>query len=191
VVLARPGEVGKFYTPSEIAECLTYIAGKKHIGQLRVSGSEPAIGREHLLELLGCLKNDKLHFILETNGILIGADKTYAQELSEFPFVHVRVSLKGCSREEFSMLTNAQPDGFDLQLRALRNLVDAGVSCHPSVMSSFSSKENIVNLKKSLSGFDIEDEELILYPNVRKRLKHFGLEYLVAHEPDKVPERLV
>ena len=46
--------------------------------------------------------------------------------------------MKGCNEKEYAKLTGAKPDGFKLQLKALQNLVDAKVSCHPSVMMPFS-----------------------------------------------------
>ncbi|MGB9714413.1 MAG: molybdenum cofactor biosynthesis protein MoaA, partial [Candidatus Bathyarchaeales archaeon] len=112
-------------------------------------------------------------------------------------FVHVRVSLKGCSEEEFAMLTGAKPEGFALQLKALQKLIAEKVSCHPSVMTSFSSEESLRGLIKRLKqisvDFDdkLEIEELILYPHVVEKLKRYGLRYYVAHTPDKVPPEQV
>ena len=63
---------------------------------------EVTIGRSHLFPLLNVFQHKGMRFILETNGILIGEDESYAQELALYPFVHVRVSLKGCTEEEFS-----------------------------------------------------------------------------------------
>ncbi|MEM1976472.1 MAG: molybdenum cofactor biosynthesis protein MoaA, partial [Nitrososphaerota archaeon] len=106
---------------------------------------------------------------------------------------HVRVSLKGCNENEFHMLTGADPRGFDLQLNSLKNLLKAGVSCHPSIMTSFSTEESLKELMIRLAEIDeklaeeAEIEELILYPHVVERLKKYGLKYRVAHAPDKVP----
>jgi uncharacterized Fe-S cluster-containing radical SAM superfamily protein len=62
---------------------------------------------------------------LETNGILIGEDATYAQELALYPFLHVRVSLKGCTEEEFARLTGADPSGLNCSYLP-ENLLQAG-----------------------------------------------------------------
>jgi hypothetical protein len=56
--------------------------------------------------------------------------------LALFPFLHARVSLKGCTEEEFARLTGADPKSFHLQLASLVNLLNAGVSAHPAVMLS-------------------------------------------------------
>ncbi|MGB9895946.1 MAG: molybdenum cofactor biosynthesis protein MoaA, partial [Thermoproteota archaeon] len=96
------------------------------------------------------LSNYKYNFILETNGILIGYNKKYAEELSKYKFLHVRVSLKGTNEEEFSKLTNAEPSAFRLQINALKNLLEENVSCHAAAMLSFSSEEGKAKLIEEL-----------------------------------------
>jgi len=193
VIMLRPAEVGRFYTPREAAESLISLAKKRSLNLLRVSGGEPTIGKSHLLQLLDALQGKGYRFILETNGIPIANDESYAPSLSKYSFVHVRVSLKGCNEQEFAMLTNAKPEGFTLQLEALQNLTDAGVSCHPSVMASFSSRKSlrefIQRLKQSSSRLadELEIEELILYPHVIRRVQKHKLKYYTAYSPETVP----
>lgn len=193
-VMLRPAKTGRFCTPRQVADNLTALARKCSFSQLRVSGGEPAIGKAHLLQLLDLLKRKDLSFILETNGIPIGYDEDYAANLSGYDFLHVRVSLKGCSEHEFSMLTGAKPEGFGLQLRALKNLAEAGVKCHPSVMISFSEKESLGNLKERLKQIDpnlaekVEIEELILYPHVLKRLQKNRLHNVSGYDPGRIPK---
>jgi len=196
-VMFKPAVIGKFYRPERVAEILTKMAKKRNMKQLRVSGGEPTIGRRHLLQLLDHLEGQGLLFILETNGILIGNDPQYSEDLSKHPFLHVRVSLKGCNEREFAMLTGAQPEGFLLQLRALENLLEAGVECHPAVMSSFSTEESVQQLVQQLKGIslrlarDLEIEELILYPNVRRKIRNHHLKYYSAYTPEGVPQERV
>lgn len=185
-------EGGEFLTPQAVAERLLKMAHAKGIKQLRLSGGEPTIGRAHLIALLNVLQNKRMSFILETNGILLGADESYVQELALYPFVHVRVSLKGCTEEEFALLTGAHPKGFQWQLAALRHLKNAGVSVHPAVMISFSKKENIDLLYSTIWKIDprmhseIEREEVILYPHVLEKLQRANLKYFSGHYPNKI-----
>jgi uncharacterized Fe-S cluster-containing radical SAM superfamily protein len=196
-IMMKPAEAGKFCGPETVANTLTGMAGKKAIRQVRMSGGEPTIGRDHLLNVLKGLKGKNLLFILETNGILIGEDKSYAHELSEFPFVHVRVSLKGASEEEFSILTDAKQEGFLLQLKALQNLVAENVRCHPAVMVSFSPENSLQRLVERIRAIDpklveeLETEELILYPSVQAKLRRYGLSYYRSYLPNRVPKELV
>jgi len=192
-VMFRPAKVGRFYTPTEVASSLDSLAKKHGLNLLRISGGEPTIGKPHLLQLLNNLQGKGHHFVLETNGIPIAHDESYAAGLSRYNFVHVRVSLKGCNEAEFAMLTGAKPDGFTLQLKSLQNLMNAGVSCHPSVMASFSQKENLLELIRRLKQInpdlanDLEIEELILYPHVVKKVEKHKLKYYTAYAPEEVP----
>lgn len=196
-IMMKPAEVGKYCGPETVANTLVRMAGKKAIRQIRLSGGEPTIGRDHLLHVLEGLKEQSLLFILETNGILIGEDMSYAHELSEFPFVHVRVSLKGCSEEEFSSLTGAKQEGFQMQLKALQNLVVEHVQCHPAVMVSFSPENSLQRLVERIRAIDpklveeLETEELILYPSVQTKVRRHGLSYYRSYMPNRVPKELV
>lgn len=196
-VLFHPADIGRFYTPLEVAENLAKMAEKHKLSLLRISGGEPTIGKLHLLQLLDALKGKGYQFILETNGILIAHDESYAKNLSIHNFIHVRVSFKGCNEKEFALLTGAKPENFNLQLKALQNLADAKVSCHPSVMTSFSSKESFQQLIKRIKQIspilseNLEIEELILYNHVIKRLRKHGLKYYVGHSPENVPKEQI
>jgi len=188
-VMFKPTATGKFYSPDEVAKTLTNMANKRGLRQLRVSGGEPTIGKRHLLQLLEHLKDQTFLFILETNGILIGNNSQYAEDLSKYECLHVRVSLKGCNEKEFTMLTDAKPQGFALQLKALENLVQASVKCHPAVMTSFSTKEHLQCLVERLRSIsfrlarELEVEELILYPKVKRKIEKHHLKYHIAYTP--------
>lgn len=196
-VMFKPDVIGEFYSPEHVAGTLAEMAKKRGLTQLRVSGGEPTIGKRHFLQLVSNLEDKQLNFILETNGILIGHDIGYANDLAKYPFVHVRVSLKGCNEEEFTMLTDAKHEGFRLQLKALENLVKAGVECHPAVMTSFSqekSLEQFIQQLRSISkklGDSLETEELILYPSVRRKILRNRLKWFRAFTPNgKIQKRV-
>jgi uncharacterized Fe-S cluster-containing radical SAM superfamily protein len=189
--LHQAHRLGRAYLPQEVAWRLGEIALGKTFSQVRLSGNEPTLAMAHLLEVLSHLPPG-LDFILETNGILLGAESRWARELAAFPQVFARVSLKGCTREEFSFLTGALPEGFDLQLQALENLLAAGVECHPAVMVSFSPPESRESLRRRLALIhpafgDFEVEELILYPAVVQRLNRRGLSYFGGYPPSELP----
>ncbi len=193
----NPGGMGDFQTPEHIFKKLSKCADKFGYGQMRISGNEPTIAKEHLIALLGHVERSGRKFILETNGILIGADPDYAKQLSKFRCIHVRVSLKGANRQQFEMLTGAKPEGFDLQLKALENLLGEGVPCHVAAMLSFSSKDDLRGLSKQLNMFDrglvqeFEEEYVFLYPMVMERLRKAGLTPKVAYSPDGIPRELI
>jgi uncharacterized Fe-S cluster-containing radical SAM superfamily protein len=184
-------EPGEFLKPEEVAERFLKLMKEKKVNQGRISGGEPTIGRRHLFQILNVFQHKRIRFILETNGIQIGGDESYAQELALYPFVHARVSFKGCNEEEFARLTGADPGGFHLQLNALRYLKRAGVSAHPAVMLSFSEREAVDQLYSAIWKIDpilhseIEEERVILYPHVEERLRQAGLQYQSGQVQEK------
>jgi len=196
-VMAR----GFFCTPEDAFRRLTAIAGRRGYRLVRLSGGEPTISRSHLLSLLELFDGTRLTFILETNGILIGADERYAAELAEHPCLVVRVSLKGTSEQEFHTLTLAEPRFFTYQLRALKNLVDAGLEpgerVYAAVMLSFSTPENYERLRERLAEIhpalaeEIDKEYVILYPHVVEIMRRRGLKPRIAFRPDGVPEFMI
>lgn len=193
--VVRPESVGEFFSPTEVARRLSSIARKRRFQRVRISGNEPTIARQHLIKVMELLAG-RLAFILETNGILIGHDRTYAEDLARFPNLTVRVSLKATDEEEFSALTGAARSGFALQLKALEHLAEAGVPCYPAVMVSFSSGEKIEGLRRRLAEIsgdfaDIEIEELVLYRDVEERLRKAGLRYHPAYHPEGIPREQV
>jgi uncharacterized Fe-S cluster-containing radical SAM superfamily protein len=168
----NPQDTGEFYSSEEVADALQSIAEKKGYHQVRISGGEPTIGKHHLLGILETIKPIYL-FILETNGILLGYDKKYVEDLSRFENLHVRVCLKGADSEEFTLFTGAET-GFQYQLTALQHLRDthmhfniALVSTHQEKKQDFFKKLVEMNLEKIM----IEEEEIKLYPMVRNRLQ--------------------
>jgi uncharacterized Fe-S cluster-containing radical SAM superfamily protein len=191
----RPEVFGELTTPEEVADRLLRIARKKGFRQVRISGNEPTIGREHLIRVLELVPRE-LAFILETNGILIGYDRSFARDLARFENLYARVSLKGTDEVEFSRLTGAHPTGFELQLKALENLAREQVRAHPAVMVSFSSPQNVSALRRRLGRIhpeyeDIEIEELVFWGDVEDRVKKAGLWYCSGYQPDTIPPEQV
>ena len=187
-IIVQPEKIGRFYSPEEVVRNLLSIVRKKGFHQVRISGNEPTLHRSHLLQVLQLIPKE-IHFILETNGILIGHDPSYAKDLSRFPNLYVRVSLKGACPEDFARLTGVKPEGFTLQLKALENLLEEGVDCFPAVMANFSSQEEIKILRQRLKEMrpdfaDFEEEELILYPFVMDHLQKAGLKWTGGCVPD-------
>jgi uncharacterized Fe-S cluster-containing radical SAM superfamily protein len=79
-----PERHGTFYSPDEVMEHLKAVAKRAKVPRLRISGAEPTIGKRHLLELLEYVEaSDFRLFILETNGILFGAERDYVKKISE------------------------------------------------------------------------------------------------------------
>ncbi len=177
----KPQSTGKFYTPQQVFDALDKSAKRYGHKLISASASEGTLGREHLFELLGLVEKSDYVYILETNGMTLGNDPEFAQQLSRFKNLHVRVSIKGTNEDEYHELTSAMPTSYQLPFRALKYLIDAKVSCNACVMVSFSDKEGIKNVEKKLykahPGLlkSLEKEHITPFPKVAKRLSENGL----------------
>ncbi len=181
ICMSRKGKYGSLKSPEEVANILLSIAQRRGYRYLRISGGEPTICFQHLLQVIDRVKTSKYVFILETNGIILGIDGSYAEQLSRYPNIHVRVSIKGTNPQEFSTLTMAPAQYFEYQIRALENLLRYEVSFHPAVVASFTTSKNIEKLRERLWNIDptlaenLEIEYIVLYPHVIESLNRHNL----------------
>ena len=183
-------EGSKLYAPEEVARRLISIARSRGYEMARVTGGEPTLCFKHLVEVIKGVEREGLLFVLETNGILIGYDKRLAEELASHE-LFVRVSIKGPTAETFSKLTGAKPEVFELQLKALENLVEAGLRpprVRAAIVVGYGSKEEYAELLRRLAAIhpalaDVEFEVLVMYPSVRRRLEKLGLLPEIYYSP--------
>jgi uncharacterized Fe-S cluster-containing radical SAM superfamily protein len=177
----KPKSTGRFYTPQQVFDGLTKSAQKHGYKLISASASEGTLGRQHLYELLDLVEQSEYVYILETNGMTLGADPEFARSLAKYKRLHVRVSLKGTSEDEYHELTGAAPSSYRLPFLALGHLIDAGVSCNACVMVSFSSPEGVADVKRQLTAVhpgmlkSLELEKITMFPKVAERLAKAGL----------------
>ncbi len=176
----KPGTTGKFYTPRQVFNALDASAKKHGHKLISASASEGTLGRQHLFELLELVDQSEYVYVLETNGMTLN-DAEFAQQLARFSSLHVRVSIKGTNPEEYARLTGAIPSSYELPYRALKNLIDAGVSCNACLSLSFSTEAGLDEAKLRLAELhpglliSLEEEYITLFPKVAKRLRDEGL----------------
>lgn len=177
----KPKTTGRFYTPQEVFDGLATNARRYGHTTISASASEGTLGRQHLFELLDLVEDSEFVYILETNGMTLGAEPEFAKQLARYKRLHVRVSIKGANAEEYHRLTGARPDSYDLPLKAMLNLITHGVSCNACVMASFSTTESLDafldRIREIHAGIlkSLEIEAITLFPKVRERLKKYGL----------------
>ena len=173
----RPHSTGRFYTPQQVFNALKKKADQYESKLISASASEGTIGRQHLFEILEMVDKTDLVYILETNGMTLGHEPDFARQLSKFRNLHVRVSIKGTTKEEYRMLTGASSESYDLPYKALEHLMNAGVSCNVCLVVSFSSTKDIIKAEQRLASIrpgllkSLEKEHITLFPKVLKRLK--------------------
>ncbi len=186
-----PERHGTFRSPGEAFDQLSRVARKAGVSQLRISGAEPTLGKDHLLGLLERVESSPFRlFILETNGILIGADDDYAYQLARFKKVHTRVSLKAGTPEAFTRKTGATAESFELPFQAVVNLLTAGASFHVAAMSADArivSEQERQNLVERLEAIHpilarrLEEEVVDPYHTTVERLRHAGVHLTWKH----------
>lgn len=175
-----------FYSSKEVSEKLTKVALKKSVTKARISGGELTLCRKHLLEVLEKLeKSDIIDlFILETNGILFGKDRSYVKQLENFDVSYVRVSLKAGTPKEWEQKTGAQKQFFDLPYKAIEYLWNSNIDFHVAAMADprITSQKEMRNIMRKVGNIsrglanNIEWETIAEYPNTKKRLKVKGIE---------------
>ena len=180
-----PEKYGLFHSPAEAFRKLSRVAHKAAVTQLRISGAEPTLGKSHLLGLLEKVESSPFRlFVLETNGILIGADTDYARQIARFKKVHTRISLKAGTPEAFTRKTGAKPESFELPFQAIENLMEAGASFHVAAMSADArivTTEERQSLLKRLASIDpalmrnLEEEVVEPYHCTLERLENAGV----------------
>ena len=177
----KPKKTGKFYTPQQVFDGLAANARKYGHKTISASAAEGTLGRQHLHQLLELVDQSEFVYILETNGMTLGHDAVFAQSLTKYNNLHVRLSIKGCNPDEFHRLTGARKSAYQLPFKALKYLIDAGVSCNACVSVSFSDDDGINEIKRRLADIhlsilrSLELERIKLFPSVRKRLFKTGL----------------
>jgi len=185
----KPKNTGQFYTPQEVFDGLTKTAKKHGYQLISASASEGTLGRNHLFQLLDLVEQSEYVYILETNGMTLGHDEEFAEQLSRYQRLHVRVSIKGTNANEFHRLTGARASAYHLPFKALVNLINAGVSCNACVSISFSSQAGIQAVKKRLYNLrpgllkSLELEKIKLFPKVAKRLAEANLKRTHVAKP--------
>jgi len=209
-----PEKFGEFYSPREVAQRLFEAAEKgitapgwerfRHlkVERLRLSGCEPTIGKEHLLSVLKYVKDSKYPlFILETNGLLFGADRDYVKQLTEFKDkLYVRVSFKAALPEGFTQRTGALGEYYELPFKALEYLLAEGIDARAAAMTDpgVMPKEERRLLIEKLDGIDpradysstLEEERMDKYETTLQRLKAFTDPEFAARLEKAIEEEL-
>ena len=208
-----PERFGEFYSPKEVAQRLFKAAEDgivysdywrrviPKVNKLRLSGCEPTIGKEHLLSVLKYVEDSKYPlFILETNGILFGADRDYVKRVAKFVSkIYVRVSFKAATPEGFTQKTGAIGKHYELPFKALKYLLDEGIFARAVAMTDprIMPKKERKTLIEKLSEIDpryrkgeLEEETIDRYDTSIKRLKAYADEEFAKKLEEKLKKRV-
>ncbi len=181
----KPENFGEFFSPEEVVEKMAEIAERKNITRFRISGAEPILGKDsffHLLKIIELIKEkfQKLEFIIETNGLILGYHPELIEELKRNRhFIFVRISIKGWDESSFEKISGVNEEYFIYPIKALRELKKVDIVTWPAVMLEPFGNEGIKRLRERLikEGIseEIEVEYLEKYPFVEENLRRRGL----------------
>jgi len=170
----------RYLSPEETARVLMKVAEENGLKCVRLSGGEPTLNKEHLLETVKLVTNAGYRYIFETNGLLL--DKELVNSLISFQKkMYVYFSLKGDTPENFSELTCRLPKYWNRQLASLKLIIDSGFTTGINVMSDFLSRSNLINLIDTLQEINpytplaIDLKPTTIFPHVKNRLLERGL----------------
>ena len=181
--IVNPERHGQFYMPEAVSGRLLKIARIKRFKYVRITGCEPLLGErslEHLVKVIDrTLKADEhLTFVLETNGLLLGYNPDFIQQL-KMPRLTIRVAIKGWDPESFQKITGADKNYFEYPLIGLKRMREEGLDAWPAVMWDTFRKDGVVKLKTRMRSMgldcEIETEELERYPYVMENISKRGV----------------
>jgi len=162
-----PSRFREYYSPSEFPDRLLMLSKKHGCDQFRISGAEPILGETSALHLAEVIRQVAGRFIIETNGVMLGAESSIINILETLSDIHVRLCVKAHNGPDFEKITGAKAEGFDYQLLAIERLRKASINCSIAMMAPF------VDPNK-LPCHVHEIENLILYKSTEKNLRQRG-----------------
>lgn len=184
------------YTPEEMVKKLIDVSSNKYGKAMmttffRISGCEPTIGMNHLLEVLENFKKEtgnKHPFLLETNGMILGHDEKVAEEISKFrEMIQVRISIKAGTPEGLEKRTHVRGEFVDLPYRAISHLERHDVTYSLATIKDaklISPDERKILFRKIFESSkkhplailsQTEEENIDLFGITKKRLTEAGL----------------
>ncbi|MHA1480277.1 MAG: radical SAM protein [Candidatus Thorarchaeota archaeon] len=203
-----PELYGEFYSPTEVYSKLREVMTKADVKRARISGAEPTLCPDHLCGVLELVHRDRKDFdlfVIETNGVVLAQDESFAPRLAKYASTssdtvgHVRLSIRGGSPEPFEEKTGISKEFMELPFIAVQRLWDAGVSFHVAVVidERFTTVEEKETIYQKLTDIDlsvrrgVEEEFLDPYPHALVRLRAVGREDVVGDYISKKEESVL
>jgi len=157
------------------------------LSSAKLTGGEPLM-HPQIREILEILRNEKLRFTVETNGVLCTPE--LAQDLLRSGLYHISVSLDGADADTHEWVRGVK-GCFEAALQGIRNLVAAG--CRPQVIMTLMRRnvgqiEAIIRLAESLGASSVKFN--IVQPTARGVKMHEAGETLSIQDIVKLGERV-
>jgi uncharacterized Fe-S cluster-containing radical SAM superfamily protein len=158
----------RLFSPKEISSKLESIAGNK-TNMARISGCEPFLGHASARHLADIIKMTDLDFVIETNGVMLGAMPELLNHLEGARNFTIRMSLKAKNGLQFEKVTGANSWGYYYQLKAIEEIRKKYIPYKIAYMPQFINYQEI-----ELPGY-LEEENMRYYEGTKARLIKAGL----------------
>jgi uncharacterized Fe-S cluster-containing radical SAM superfamily protein len=132
-----------FCSPLDVATRLETIAKRGQTDMARISGCEPFLGAASAKWLADIISNSDLSFVIETNGVMIGAWPHILESFKELRNFRIRLAFKGENALEFEKITSCDAMGYAYQHRAIAECQKRHIPLKVAFMPQFVSGRNI------------------------------------------------
>ncbi len=151
----------------------------KNNGGVTVSGGEPLVQAEALIDLFKLLKNDDIHTALDTNGCIFNDQ---VKELLNYTDL-VILDIKQINNEEHKKLTGAGNENTLALANYLKEINKPMWIRHVLVPSLTDSAAHLESIGEYFKEFkNVERLELLPYHTLGKhKYEHMGMDYKLAH----------
>ena len=122
--------------PAGISPAYLAVASKNARKQISASNKKSKSHEGMMSVVLGKMRLDG-SFVIETNGVSLGADPSLIDILKPLQNIHVRLCIKAHSGADFEKITGAMSEGLAYQLAATKALRKMGISHTIAVMQPF------------------------------------------------------
>ena len=167
---------GRFYSPNDIVTKAKEARRTEGCTRIRLTGMEPAMHDSHLLQLADMLPDD-FSLVIETNGMLVS--RGFLDQLCSVTDLHLRLSFKGTTPDQFQTLSRVAPSYFHNQIEAYQAALNANCQLETALAGVFDTKDK-ERLEDRLSRYkedvSVELEPLRLCPANEQRLKKAGFD---------------
>jgi len=146
-------------------------------------GDEMTLGRNHLLEMCYLVEDSPYFygFVLVTNGIIFGYDKSFVRDLAKFKKGSVRLSIKAGTPESFEKRTGGLAKFFWLPFEAIKNCLDynmplsIALMSDPLIMGVDERQLAIKHIAEVAPNLLVQEEKLWFSPFTKFRLFKAGI----------------
>ena len=172
----------KYMTPEETSKVLIHVAKKNGLKSVRLSGGEPTLNPQHLLETIQITTDAGYNYVFETNGLLL--DDEFVQKLAKYRNkMFVYYGLKGASPDMFYRLTTRDQMYWEKTLDGLDLLIKNDFTIGINIMSDFLTEVELLQLIPELIKIDefaplaLDIKKTSIFPHVKKRLEERKISY--------------